>query len=116
MSQLYTIVIAIGRSKADGAMDDEEWNDFRKQVRAYYDVIYSETDGIGIYDGATEETAVFMGTTTLDIRAVKSALRELAYNHGQESIGLVTQQGAGTLVYARPPMHVSDIREETTSS
>ena len=100
-----SISVAIGRNRHDDgvAMDDESWHDFQRQVRLLFvgGEMYSQTDGIGEYDNVKEESVVFTGASDFRSETIREWLADLAYRFGQESIGLILQEGTDTLVFAK---------------
>jgi hypothetical protein len=80
-------------------MGGEHWSDFRRDIRRTLDLyvgpVVTDADGLGEYDGRTEDTAVLVGEQTasgVQLGALRIALQALARRYGQEAIALAVAE------------------------
>lgn len=109
------VYITIGRGiGADSALSFDDWADFKaqatyliefevKEMLRASDVVIEVHEGIGIYDGVREESAIISARwedtgEPLQINYFRGHLRRLAEVYGQKSVALSV--GTSELVFA----------------
>jgi hypothetical protein len=100
-----TVSIAIGRNQTlDGHKphNDDDWAQYKLSVMNLFTMVYTDTHGIGQYNGHSEDVAVFTGRTDMHVEKLRAALARLARLYNQESIGLIATSDQDTLVFAEP--------------
>lgn len=89
-------VVGIGRNVGDEPMSAERWQAFREEVEYAVNFwagpVVAVTEGVGLYEGKTEDCAIYMGERTPEdgaLGAFRIRLGYIAAQFDQEAIALM---------------------------
>jgi hypothetical protein len=98
---MLTITVTIGRNIKNIPMSIEHWNSFQSDIkRMVFKELFVDAENRGEWQGIQEESRVFVGTTTLNIKQVESILKTAAKEYQQDAIGLIVNSRKTSLVSA----------------
>ncbi len=97
---MLTITITIGRNIKNVPMSDLVWIDFQTKIKNLFQDVYVDAEHTGVWQGVTEQSKVYVGTSNLGVERLERTLATFALAFGQDAIGLLVNLRQDSVVYA----------------